>query len=388
MQDFIERFHTKRILEYLDIFPAVAILGARQSGKSTLARIIGQSVPGFIYLDLENPADLRRINDIQLFFEHNPDATVCLDEVQLKPELFSELRSIIDRKRRNGHIILLGSASRELVNKSSESLAGRIGYIELTPFILPEIFSNNTDNQNIHWMRGGFPISYLSKSNQQSYIWRQEYMRSYLERDIIRGSNSVPLLTVNRLLQMMAINQGQLFNSSRISESLSVTHNTIRNYIDFFSKSFLVRILQPYLPNLNKRLTKSPRVYIRDSGLLHTLLEIENVNQLLGHPVYGSSWEGYVIENITTILYDWDPWFYRTATGNEIDLILTRGLKKIAFECKASTSPSINKGTYAAMQDTEINELFVVAPVKETYYMNRNVIVGNILHAIDYAKSK
>jgi hypothetical protein len=142
------------------------------------------------------------------------------------------------------------------------------------------------------------------------------------------------------------------------------------------------------LPNLNKRLTKSPRVYIRDSGLLHTLLEIENVNQLFGHPVYGSSWEGYVIENITTILYDWDPWFYRTATGNEIDLILTRGLKKIAFECKASTSPSINKGTYAAMQDTEINELFVVAPVKETYYMNRNVIVGNILHAIDYAKSK
>jgi predicted AAA+ superfamily ATPase len=388
MQTFIERYDRQRILEYMEIFPAVAIFGPRQSGKSTLARLIGQSIPGFIYLDLENPADLRRIEDVQVFFDHNPDATVCLDEVQLKPDLFPELRSVIDRKRRNGQLILLGSASRELVNKSSESLAGRIGYIELSPFTLPEVQANNNDTQTMHWIRGGFPLSYLSKTERQSFIWRQAYLRSYLERDIVHGSNNIPLMTVNRLLQMLANNHGQLFNGSRIGESLTVSHNTIRNYLDFFEKSFLVRTLRPYLLNLNKRLTKSPRVFIRDTGLLHALLEIENINQLMGHPVYGTSWEGYVIENISSMLYDWEPWFYRTTTGNEIDLILTKGLKKLAFECKATTSPSVAKGTYAALKDTEIDELFIVAPVKETFHMSRNLIVGNILHAIDYAKSK
>jgi hypothetical protein len=388
MHELVERFDRKRVIEYLGIFPAVAILGPRQSGKSTLARLIGQSIPGFIYLDLENPSDLRRIDDLNLFFDHNPDATVCMDEVQLRPDLFPALRSVIDRKRRNGQLLLLGSASRELVNKSSESLAGRIGYIELTPFTSPEVQMHSIDRQTIHWMRGGFPVSYLSETDRQSFIWRQAYLRSYLERDIIQGSNSIPLMTVSRLLQMLANNHGQIFNSSRIGESLTVSHNTIRNYLDFFIKSFLVRSLRPYLINLNKRLTRSPRVYIRDSGLLHTLLEIENINQLLGHPVYGSSWEGYAIENISSILYDWEPWFYRTATGNEIDLILTKGLKKIAFECKATTSPSLTKGTYEALKDTGIDELFIVAPVSTTFNMQRNVIVGNVLHAIDYAKSK
>jgi uncharacterized protein len=388
MQNFIERYDRKKVLEYMEIFPVVAILGPRQSGKSTLARLIGKSIPGFIYLDLENPADLRRINDVQLFFDHNPDATVCLDEVQLCPGLFPELRSIIDRKRHNGQLLLLGSASRELVNKSSESLAGRIGYIELTPFSLPEVMADNIDTQTMHWMRGGFPLSYLSKTDRQSFIWRQAYLRSYLERDIVQGSNSIPVMTVNRLLQMLAINNGQQFNSSRIGESLNVSHNTIRNYLDFFEKSFLVRTLRPYLLNLNKRLTKSPRVFIRDSGLLHALLEIENINQLLGHPVYGTSWEGYAIENITCMIDGWEPWFFRTATGNEIDLIITKGLKKIAFECKATASPSVTKGTYEALKDTGIDELFIIAPVKETFHMNRNVIVGNILHAIDYVKSK
>jgi len=388
MQGFIERIDRKRVLEYMGIFPAVAILGPRQSGKSTLARIIGQSIPGFIYLDLENPADLRRVADLNLFFDHNREATVCLDEVQLMPDLFPELRSIIDRNRRNGQLILLGSASRELVNKSSESLAGRIGYIELSPFTLNEIQKDNTDNQTTHWMRGGFPVSYLSNTDRQSLIWRQAYLRSYLERDIIQGSNSIPLMTVSRLMQMLAINQGQLFNSSRIGESLAVSHNTIRNYIDFFEKSFLVRTLRPYLFNLNKRLTRSPKVFVRDSGLLHALLEIENINQLLGHPVYGMSWEGYAIENITNLLYDWESWFFRTATGNEIDLILTKGGKKIAFECKATSSPSVTRGTYEAMKDTSIEELFIVAPITQTFAMHNNVIVGNVLHAIDYAKSK
>jgi len=372
----------------MEIFPAVAILGPRQSGKSTLAGMIGKSIANFIYLDLENPADLRRIDDVQLFFDHNPDSTVCLDEVQLLPDIFPELRSIIDRSRRKGKLILLGSASRELVNKSSESLAGRIGYIELTPFTLSEIERKQPEKKAIHWIRGGFPLSYLAKTDKQSYIWRKAYLRSYLERDLVQGSNSIPLMTVSRMLQMLAHNHGQLFNSSRLGESLNVSHNTIRNYLDFFTKSFLVRTLQPYLANSKKRLTKSPRIFIRDSGLLHCLLEIENMNQLLGHPVYGASWEGYAIENIIAAMDEWEPWFYRTATGCEIDLVLTKGSNRIAFECKATKSPSVTKGTYKALQDTGIKELFIVSPVSGQFYINKNVIVGDIKHAIAYAKGK
>jgi hypothetical protein len=283
---------------------------------------------------------------------------------------------------------MLGSASRELINKSSESLAGRVGYVELTPFTISEIERKKTRNQSIHWIRGGFPLSYLAKTDKQSFIWRKEYLHSYLERDIIQGSNSIPLMTVSRMLQILAHNHGQLFNSSRMGESLDVSHNTMRNYLDFFTKSFLVRTLHPYHVNIKKRLTKSPRIFIRDSGLLHCLLEIDNMNQLLGHPVYGSSWEGYAIENIITVMHEWEPWFYRTATGCEIDLVLTKGSKRIAFECKATKSPSVAKGTYAALQDTGIRELFIVSPVSGQFHLSKNVIVGNITHAIDYAKGK
>jgi predicted AAA+ superfamily ATPase len=388
MQANIERSCKDKILEYMDVFPVVAILGARQSGKTTLAKQIGSTLPGFLYLDLENQADLRRIDDVDLFFDVNQDATICLDEVQLRPDIFSELRGIIDKNRRNGKLLILGSASRELVNKSSESLAGRIGYVELTPFTLSEITLKEDPLQIKHWMRGGYPISYLAGTDSHSIIWRKAYIRSYLERDIVHGSNNIPLLTVSRLLQMLANNHGHLFNSSRLGNSLNVSHNTIRNYLDFFDKSFLVRTLRPYEFNLNKRLTRSPKVFIRDSGLLHALLEIETFNQLMGHPVYGHSWEGYALENIIDMLDSWEPWFYRTATGCEIDLVLTKGLKKIAFECKATTAPTIAKGTYVALQDTDIDELFVVAPVKNQYQMAKNIFVGNISDAIGYAKGK
>ena len=271
MQGNIERYCKQKVLEYMDIFPVVAILGPRQSGKTTLAKQIGESIEGFIYLDLENPGDLKRIEDVSLFFETNKDVTICLDEVQLRPDIFPELRSIIDKNRRNGKVMLLGSASRELVNKSSESLAGRIGYVELTPFNLSEILQESDEDTTKLWMRGGFPTSYLAETDRQSFIWRQSYIRSYLERDLIHGSNSIPLLTVNRLLQMLANNQGQLFNSSRIGASLGISHNTIRNYLDFFDKSYLLRTLRPYETNLNKRLIKSPRVFVRDSGLLQCI---------------------------------------------------------------------------------------------------------------------
>jgi predicted AAA+ superfamily ATPase len=368
----------------MKLFPVVTILGPRQCGKSTLAGEIGKDFENFLFVDLENPADRLRINDLSLFFNLNKGATICIDEAQIMPNLFPELRSIIDKDRRNGQILILGSASRELVNKSSESLAGRIGYIELSPFTFPEINDNEDETMIRHWMRGGFPLSFLAENDRFSEIWRKQYLQSYLERDLVLSGNSIPLLTIQRLLQMLANHHGQLLNSSQFAGSLGVNYHTIRNYIDFFEKSFITRTLHPFTPNLNKRINKSPKVYIRDSGILHSILDVSNINQLLGSPVYGYSWEGYVIENLINAAPDWQPWFYRTATGNEIDLLLTKGNKMLGFECKATLSPELTRGTYTAMEDLKIKDLFVVSMVSQPYYYKPHIQVGNLTEALKY----
>ncbi|MFY9153452.1 MAG: ATP-binding protein [Prolixibacteraceae bacterium] len=372
----------------MKLFPVVAILGPRQCGKSTLARDIGKDISDFQYIDLEDPSDRMRINDLALFFNLNKDATVCIDEAQLMPNLFPELRSIVDKERRNGQILLLGPASRELVNKSAESLAGRIGYIELSPFTYTEIKDNLEETMIRHWIRGGFPLSFLAESDRFSEIWRKQYILSYLERDVVLSGNSIPLLTIQRLLQMLANNHGQVLNSSQLGSSLGINYHTVRSYIDFFEKSFITRTLHPFMPNLNKRINKSPKVYIRDSGILHSLLDISAINQLLGHPGYGFSWEGYVIENILNSAPEWQPWFYRTATGNEIDLLLTKGNKTIAIECKATLSPEITRGTYTAMEDLKVKELFIVAMVPQSYFFKQNIQVGNLTEALNYIASQ
>jgi hypothetical protein len=372
----------------MQLFPVVAILGPRQCGKSTLARELGKDIDNFLFIDLEDPSDRLRINDLSLFFNLNKNATVCIDEAQLMPNLFPELRSIVDKDRRNGQILLLGSASRELVNKSAESLAGRIGYIELSPFFYPEIADDKEETIIQHWIRGGFPLSFLAENDRYSEIWRKQYIQSYLERDLVLSGNSIPLLTIQRLMQMLANNHGQLLNSSQMGGSLGINYHTTRNYIDFFEKSFITRTLQPFAPKLNKRISKSPKVYIRDSGILHSLLDISNINQLLGNAVYGYSWEGYVIENLINSAPEWQPWFYRTATGNEIDLLLTKGNKMLAFECKATLSPVLSRGTFTAMEDLKINELFVVSLVSKSYYAKPNIQVGNLNDALQYIGNK
>ncbi len=386
MQTYINRFVKDEIVSYMQLFPVVAILGPRQCGKSTLAKELGKSFDNFLYIDLEDPSDRLRINDLSLFFNLNKSATVCIDEAQLFPHLFPELRSIIDKERRNGQILLLGSASRELVNKSAESLAGRIGYIELSPFTFSEIDDNKEETMIKHWLRGGFPLSFLAENDRFSEIWRKQYLQSYLERDLVLSGNSIPLMTIQRLIQMLANNHGQLFNSSQLASSLGISYHTVRSYIDFFDKSFITRTLQPFVPNLNKRINKSPKEYIRDSGILHSLLDISSVNQLLGHPVYGYSWEGYVIESIVNADPDWQPWFYRTAIGNEIDLLLTKGNKMIAFEIKATMAPELTRGTYAAIEDLKLEELFVVAMVPNSYYFKPNIQVGNLADAIKHVE--
>lgn len=386
MQPYVLRSIKPQVNEYMQLFPVVALLGPRQCGKSTLAKELGNSIDNFVYIDLENPSDRLRISDLSLFFSLNNSATICIDEAQLLPNLFPELRSIIDKERRNGQILLLGSASRELVNKSAESLAGRIGYLELSPFSFTEVDDGKGETIIEHWLRGGFPLSFLAENDRFSEIWRKQYLQSYIERDLVLAGNSIPLLTIQRLIQMLAINQGQLFNSSQLAGSLGISYHTVRSYVDFFDKSFITRTLQPYLSNLNKRINKSPKVYIRDSGILHSLLDISTVNQLLGHPVYGYSWEGYVIENIIHAAPDWQSWFFRTATGNEIDLILTKGNKTIAFEIKATITPELTKGTYTAMEDLKLEELFVVAMTPNSYYFKTNIQVGNLTDAIKYVE--
>lgn len=375
MHDFIPRKIEDFVLRNLSAFPAVAILGPRQCGKSTLAKMLSDRIPEFLYLDLQNPGDLNKLTDPVLFFTYNENATICLDEIQLLPDIFPVLRSVIDRNRRPGRFILLGSASRDLIRQSSESLAGRIGILELSPFTLDEIHGEQGFDLQKFWFRGGYPDSYLSKTDEESQLWRENFIRTYLERDIPQLGFQIPGLQLRRLLMMCAHNQGQLLNASKLGESLALTHPTIRRYIDLFDQTFIFRTLYPYEINVKKRLVKSPKIYVRDSGLLNSILQIEDFNDLLGHPVFGASWEGLVIENILSGLKGWSPFFYRTATGDEIDLVLVKGGKILAVECKASTSPQLTKGFWRSLEVLNPVCTYVVSLIEGSYPIKENVVV-------------
>ncbi len=332
----------------------------------------------FTYLDLEKDSDLNKLNDPEIFFRNNQGKNICIDEIQYKPNLFQSLRAIIDEDRRNGQFLILGSASRELIRQSSETLAGRIGYIELSPFISSELEKTKGFNLYSHWLRGGYPDSFLQNSDNKSVIWRENFIRTFVERDVPLLGFNIPSLTSRRLLTMCSHNQGQLLNRSKLGESLGASYHTIQNYLDLFEQLFVVRSLQPYFPNLKKRMVKSPKIYIRDSGLVHSFLGIEDINDLLGHPVFGSSWEGYCIENILARYYNWQPYFYRTSSGNEIDLILEKGSKKIAMEFKASASPKLSKGLYQALDDIKIDKLWVIAQTDDSYALNNQVNISTL----------
>ncbi len=371
MQTYKERFLTSLLNKRLSEMPAVAMLGPRQCGKSTLARRLIRTVENGLYLDLERSSDLNKLRDIEAFFNVNQGKLICLDEIQRVPELFPALRSIIDEEERNGQLLMLGSASRDLISQSSESLAGRISYFELTPFHLDEVSNNKLGKL---WLQGGFPRSFLGEE-QASFDWRLDFIRTFLERDIPQLGFKIPAKSMERLWRMCAHNHAQLLNSSKIGGALGVSHHSVRSYIDILSETFLLRILLPYAANVKKRLIKSPKIYIRDSGLLHTLLGIESHNDLLGHPVYGESWEGFVVEAIITRTPRWQHSFYRTATGVEIDLILEKGKKIIAVECKASSAPKPTRGFWQAIDDLKVGEAYIVAPVRESYPIERGVTV-------------
>lgn len=383
MQGYINRKAEKQLQQYLEIFPVVAVLGPRQCGKSTLIKRMSESWEDTIYLDLQEMDDLNKLHQPSLFFEHNISKRICLDEIQLVPELFSVLRSRVDKHRENGKFISLGSASRDIIQKTSESLAGRIGFIHLTPFTLTELTHGKHFSLNQFWLRGGFPESYLAKNDTNSSVWRENFIRTFIERDIPQLGFQIPALQLRRFLTMCAHNQGQLVNLSKLGESMGLTHPTIKRYIDLLEQTFIIRTLPAFETNLKKRLVKSPKLFIRDSGMVHQLLGIETYNDLLGHPVFGNSWEGLVVENVISMMQGWKASFYRSSTGNEIDLILEKGQTRLAIECKASSSPKLTKGFWQALETVKPDMTFVVAPVTDAYYFKNQVLVCNPMHLLE-----
>lgn len=376
MQGKINRYIAAKVKKRLQHNPAVAILGPRQCGKTTLAeRIVGE-IERSVYLDLENPADLAKLDDPLAFFHLHEEELIVLDEIQRAPELFATLRSVIDKKGRNGQFLILGSASQDLIRQSSESLAGRIAYLDLTPFLLPEVENEVKDGLRGIWLRGGFPRSFLAPGIQVSYDWRQEFIRTFLERDIGMLGFRMPPARLRRFWTMCAHVHGQLLNASKLADSLGVSSHTIRSYVDLLEQTFMLRVLLPDSVNLKKRLVKSPKIYVRDSGILHALIGIRTHDDLLSHPVLGASFEGFAMENILAVAENFDPSFYRTSAGAEIDLVLRSGRQILAFELKASTVPRVSKGFWHALDDVSPDEAYVVSPVTEAYPLKGGVVVS------------
>jgi predicted AAA+ superfamily ATPase len=372
MQPF-ERNATHELNECLAHFPAVVLTGPRQCGKTTLAQKIAESLKKpTLYLDLESATDRRKLTDPNAFLDPLSDHLVILDEVQRVPDLFPQLRGIIDRRRTPCRFLLLGSASPLLLRQSGESLAGRIAHVELTPFRISEVGAKLLSQL---WLRGGFPDSLLAPSTKVSCRWREEFIRTFLERDIPQLGFRVPAESLHRLWQMLAHHHGQLLNRSQLGQSLGVTPATIGHHLDMLSQTYMVRSLPPLLPNLKKRLVKSPKVYLRDSGILHTLLGLETESDLRGHPVFGASWEGFALEQILDQYPGWTASHYRTSTGVELDLILEKGRRRIAFEFKASSSPDVTRGFHQAIADLQPEHTYIVAPVEQSYPIGNTMTI-------------
>ncbi len=377
MQNLIVRNCARDVQLNRKVFPVTAILGPRQCGKTTLVKMLSKEISPIVYLDLQNIEDVNKLSDPRMFFRDREGAVICLDEIQRMPDLFNDLRSIIDSNRQKGRFIILGSASPQLIQKSSETLAGRIGIIELTPFLISELVENEVKPFVLtdYIFRGGFPESFLSENVDESKLWLENFIRTYIERDLPQLGIQLPSLQIRRLLTMLSHTQGQLLNSNKLAESMGVTHPTIRRYVDLFEQTFLVRTLEPFILNVKKRLVKSPKVYVRDSGILHQLLQINDFDHLLGHPVFGSSWEGIVVENVIAEMPGWQPYFYRTATGDEVDLVMVKGDRRLAIECKASTAPQLTKGFWNVLNDIKPEHVWVVALVNDSYPIKENVTV-------------
>ena len=373
-----------RLEQALNSMPVVALLGPRQVGKTTLALEVAKKMQiKSTYLDLESDLDFNKLNDPEVFFKRFNNELLIIDEVQRKPDLFRIIRGIVDERKRNGerfgHFLLLGSASRDLLQQSSETLAGRIRYLELTPFTFLEIEREEKKefNQETLWLRGGFPDSYLSSSDLESWNWRTDFIATYLERDLPNMGVGVSTEHLKRFWKMLAHYNGNQVNFSELGRSLELSHTTIKHYLDVLTDFYMVRQLQPWSCNLKKRLVKSPKIFIRDTGILHHLLKLPKINDLLSYPSLGASWEGFVIENIINQLDNrWEYSYYRTATQVEIDLILHTPDNEIwAIEIKRASAPKLSRGFYEACIDVKATHKWIVNAQNDQYPLNNDIEV-------------
>lgn len=371
----IKRKTKKHLEKLLSKNPAVVLIGPRQVGKTTLALDITHNWQG-IYLDLELPSNVAKVSDIEEYCRLNSNSLLVLDEIQHIPNLFSSIRGIIDARRRQnkkaGQFLFLGSASIDLLRQTSETLAGRIAYCELSPLMVTEVPLSDLYKL---WCRGGFPESYIAKNDEDSMGWRLNFIRTYLERDIPQLGPRIPAETLRRFWTMLAHNQGQTFNAAAFARGLDVQGVTTSRYLDLMVDLLLVRRLPPWVNNRGKRLVKAPKTYIRDSGICHALLGIRTLDDLLGHPVVGSSWEGFVIENIISALPRYASYgYYRTAGGAEIDFVVDLGNEELwAIEIKRSTAPAVSKGFHIACDDLKPTKKFIVYAGNERFPIARDI---------------
>jgi len=383
---FIERHLRKEIERSLKAYPVVGIVGSRQTGKTTLAKQIQSNIKTkSIYLDLELPSDFNKLRDAEIYLNQYVDYLVIIDEIQCQPTLFPLIRALVDQNRKPGRFLILGSASPALKRQAAESLAGRIVYHELTPFDLQEV---DYGKMRRLWLRGGYPKSFLAGSDVESMIWREAFIKTYLERDIPQLGIRIPAVQLRRFWTMLAHVQGQLWNASQMANNMGISAPTVRHYLDILDETFVVRQLQPYYANIKKRLIKSPKIYIRDTGVLYALLGNRTLDALYGHPAVGSSWEGLVIEQIIGILpAGWQFFFYRSSSGAEIDLLLMNDKKApIAVEIKYSLSPQATKGFWTSYGDLGCRKGFIVYPGSEAYPLEKDVFVLPLKNITDIVK--
>ena len=391
----IKRHLEDKIRSALATNSSVALMGPRQVGKTTLAINIADTIPS-VYLDLENRIDLQKAQDIEAFHKENSDKLIILDEVQRLPDIFAPIRGLIDQQRRKGNrvgqFLFLGSASIDLLKQSSETLAGRISYIEMFPVNVLEYTKSAQHSEAVNdlWLKGGFPDSLLASNDATSLNWRYDFIRTYLERDIPQLGPRIPSETLGRFWTMLAHSQGTNINAAKLASNIEVSNVTVARYIDLLVDLLLIRKIQPYTANIKKRLVKSPRIYVRDSGITHALLNIGSYNDLLGHPVVGKSWEGFVIENIASVL---PPrvrsYYYRTVGGAEIDLVLEFGVnERWAIEIKKGTSLSLGRGFHEACEDINPQKKFVIYAGKDRFPLPHDITAIALYDFMDILKEK
>jgi predicted AAA+ superfamily ATPase len=359
----IKRPHAlNRVHNVFKVHPIAAILGPRQCGKTTLARMIAEH-EHYTFFDLENPVDVRRLSTPMQALE-GLSGLVVIDEVQRQPSLFELLRVLVDRPLNKARFLLLGSASPRLVKDVSESFAGRIGFVDLSGFDLREV---GVESLNRLWIRGGFPRSFLASGDSSSMIWREDFIRTFLERDIPQFGITIPAETLRRFWTMISHYHGQVWNAAEFARSLGTSENTTRRYLDILAGTYMVRILPPWFENISKRQVKAPKIYIRDNGVLHTLLQLSTRADVQGHPKLGASWEGFALEQLLTLIETKDNYFWSTYSGAELDLLVMIGGKRYGFEFKYSDAPGHTRSMSVAIQNLGLEHLWVVYPGNQEY---------------------